>query len=103
MKSLQAPNLKTIAQTKVMYTAIRSYYEQAFDNMSEKSEKKTNILSALSSINRCGLFQFEALLSRPKNMAASDLSRLLRKRLKIPSRVRWPRMCLIKDIIKFGR
>ena len=39
MKSLQAPNLKTIALTKVMYTAIRSFDEQAFDNMSEESEK----------------------------------------------------------------
>ena len=40
MKSLQAPNLKTIARTKAMYTAIRSYDEQAFDNMSKESEKK---------------------------------------------------------------
>ena len=40
MKSLQAPNLKTIGLTKVIYTAIRSYYEQAFNNMSEESEKK---------------------------------------------------------------
>jgi len=35
----QAPNLKTIALIKAMYTAICSYYEQAFDNMSEKSGK----------------------------------------------------------------
>ena len=40
MKSLQAPNLKTILLTKAMYTAIRSYDEQAFDNMSEESEEK---------------------------------------------------------------
>ena len=40
MKSLQAPNLKTIALTKAMYTAIHSYYEQAFNNMSEESEEK---------------------------------------------------------------
>ena len=39
MKSLQALYLKTIALTKVIYTAIRSYDEQAFDNMSEASEK----------------------------------------------------------------
>ena len=39
MKSLQAPNLKTIALTKAIYTTIRSYDEQAFD-MSEESEKK---------------------------------------------------------------
>ena len=40
MKSLQALYLKTIALTKVIYTAIRSYDEQAFDNMSEESENK---------------------------------------------------------------
>ena len=40
MKSLQAPNLKTIALTKVMYTVIVSYDEQTFDNMSEESGKK---------------------------------------------------------------
>ena len=31
MKLLQAPNLKTIAFRKAMYTAIRSYDEQAFN------------------------------------------------------------------------
>ena len=41
MKSLQAPNLKTIALTKAMYTEMCNYYEQGLDNMSEKSEKKT--------------------------------------------------------------
>ena len=39
MKSLHAPNLKTIVLTKVMYTTIHSFDEQAFD-MSEESEKK---------------------------------------------------------------
>ena len=39
MKSLQAPNLKTRALTKVMYTEIHSYDEQAFNNMSEEGEK----------------------------------------------------------------
>ena len=67
MKSLQAPNLKTIALTKVMYTVIRSYVEQAFDNMSEESEKKKKTLSLR---NRCGLFQVKVWLSRPKNKAA---------------------------------
>ena len=38
MKLLEAPNLKTIVLTKVMYTTIRSYDEQAFDT-SEESEK----------------------------------------------------------------
>ena len=54
-----------------IYSAIRSYDEQAFDNMSEESEKKT-----LSLRNHCGLFQVKAWLSRPKNMAASDPSEL---------------------------
>ena len=40
MKLLQAPNLKTIEHTKAMYPAIQSYYEQAFDNMSEESEEE---------------------------------------------------------------
>ena len=43
MKSFQAPNLKTIALTKVMSTAILSFCEQAFD-MSEESEKKKNLI-----------------------------------------------------------
>ena len=60
MKSLQAPNLKTIVLTKAMYTTIRSYDEQAFD-MSEKSEKITFSLR-----NRCSLFQVRAWLSRLK-------------------------------------
>ena len=61
MKWLQAPNLKTIVLIKAMYTAIHSYDEQAFDNMSEESEKNTLSLSI-----RCGLFQVETWLSRPK-------------------------------------
>ena len=69
MKLLQAPNLKTTALTTATYTAIRSYDEQAFNNMSEESEKIT-----LSLRNRCGLFQDDAWLSRPKNMVASDPS-----------------------------
>ena len=51
MKSLQAPKLKTITLIKVMYTAIHTYDEQAFDNINEESEKKTSSLW-----NRCGLF-----------------------------------------------
>ena len=39
MKSLQAPHLKMIALTKAGCTAICSYDEQAFDNMSEEREK----------------------------------------------------------------
>ena len=40
MKSLQAPNLKTIALTKVIDATIRSYDEEEFDNMIEESEIK---------------------------------------------------------------
>ena len=40
MKSLQAPNLKTIARTKAMYTVIHRNEDQAFDNMCEESKKK---------------------------------------------------------------
>ena len=43
MKWLHAPNLKTVVLTKVMYTTIRSYDNQAFDNTSEESEKKNFI------------------------------------------------------------
>ena len=41
MKSLQAPHLKTTGLAKVMYTVIRSYVDEAFDDMSEESEKET--------------------------------------------------------------
>ena len=44
MKLLQAPNLKTIVLTKAMYTMVPSCDEQAFDNMSEESEKKNFII-----------------------------------------------------------
>ena len=47
MKSLQAPNLKTIALTKAMHTAIHSYDEQAFINIREESEKKNFIVKKL--------------------------------------------------------
>ena len=40
MKSLHAPKLKTRVLTKVMYPAIHSSDEQAFDNVSEESGKK---------------------------------------------------------------
>ena len=69
MKSLQVPNLKTIVLTQAMYPTICSYDEQAFDNMSEESERKM-----LSLRNCCGLFQVKAWWSRPKNMVASDPS-----------------------------
>jgi len=56
MKFLEAHNLKTIALTKVMSTVIHSYVDEAFDEMSEESDKK-NIFSTLSLINNGGLFQ----------------------------------------------
>ena len=40
MKSLQAPNLKSIALKKAIYSAICIYDEQAFNNMSEENGKK---------------------------------------------------------------
>ena len=40
MKSLQAPNFKTIALTKVICTAICSYADEAFHDISEESEKE---------------------------------------------------------------
>ena len=40
MKSIQAPNMKTMALTKAMYPAIRSYGDEADDDMSEESGKK---------------------------------------------------------------
>ena len=41
MKSFQAPNMKTLALTKAMYAAICRDEDEAFDDMSEESEKKT--------------------------------------------------------------
>ena len=62
--------------------------------MSEKSENKT-----LSFRNRCGLFQVKALLSRPKNVVASDPSEVTQKMSSDPeSEVSEDR--LMKDIIK---
>ena len=40
MKLLQAPNLKTIARTKVISTAICRYDNQAFDDTSAESGKQ---------------------------------------------------------------
>ena len=70
MKSLQAPNLKTTALTKAMYTVILRHEDEAFDDMSEESgNKKKNVLKTLSSITCCGRFQLKALLSRPNKIA----------------------------------
>ena len=48
MKSLQATELKTVTPTKVMYTVICRYVDQAFDDMSDGSEEKKHILMMLS-------------------------------------------------------
>jgi len=57
MKSLHAPNLKTIVLTKVMYMAIHSNDEQAFD-MSEESGGRGKLnrkeIVAACSKSRCG-------------------------------------------------
>jgi len=53
-----------------IYPAIRSCDEEAFDNMSEESEKT----QTLSLRNHYGLFQVKAWLNRPKYMVASDRS-----------------------------
>ena len=66
MKSPQALNLKTIALTKAMYATICRYVYQAFNDITEESDK--NILSALLLINCDGLFQLEVLLRRPNKM-----------------------------------
>ena len=49
-KSLQAPNLKTIALTKVMYTVIHSDDEQAFDTSEESGKKNFSVNKSLSSV-----------------------------------------------------
>ena len=57
MKSLHAPNLKTRVLTKVMYMAIHSNDEQAFD-LSEESrgggELNRKEIVAACSKSRCG-------------------------------------------------
>ena len=74
MKSLQARNLKTTALIKAKYTAVHSSDEQAFDLSEESEGNKT-----LSLRNRCGPFQVKVRLSRPKNMAASDPSKVTKE------------------------
>ena len=54
MKLLQAPTLKTIARTISMQTAIHSYDEQAFDNMSDESEKKLNCEEIVAACSKSG-------------------------------------------------
>ena len=54
MKSLQASNLKTIALTKAMYTVIRSYDEQAFDN---KVKKKPIVKKSLRPVPSQGMVE----------------------------------------------
>ena len=63
-----------------IYPGIRSYDEQAFNNMSEESQKK----QTLSLKNCCGLFRVKARLSRPKNMVASEPSEVTQETPKDP-------------------
>ena len=51
-----------------MYPAIHRYDDQAFDDMSEESGKKTKTLLLR---NGCGPFQVKALLSRQKTKMAN--------------------------------
>ena len=55
-----------------MYPEICRYEDEAFDDMSEDSEKI--FLSALSLRNCCGLFQVKALLSKPKNQKQNKVN-----------------------------
>ena len=87
MKLFQAAHLKTIALTKVMETVSRGFAEQAFDNMSEESEKKI-----LSLRNCCGLFQVKAWLSRPKKHGGFTPRRGYPGDTFRPQIVRWPRI-----------
>ena len=82
MKLLQAPNLKTRALTKVMYTAIHSFDESTFDNISEKSEKK-NFLVKKSSQPVPNPSQ-GMVGPQAKIMATSDPARLPRRDIKTP-------------------
>ena len=95
MKSLQAPNLKTIALTKAIYPAIRSYDEQAFHNMSEESGKKNFIMmKSLWPVPSQGMVE-----QAKKTWRLLTPMRLPRKRLKTPeSEVADDR--LMKGIIK---
>ena len=81
-----------------IYPVIRSYDEQAFNNVSEESERK----KTLSLRNRCGLFQVKAWLSRPENMAVSDPREVTQETpLNPESEVAEDH--LMKDVITYGR
>ena len=79
----------------VMYPAICRCDEQAFDNISEESEKKPLTLR-----NHCGLFQVKAWLSRPKNMATSDSREVTRETPKDHMQREVAEDCLLKYINK---
>ena len=69
MKLLQTPNLKTFVLTKVIYTAICGNDEQAFDNMSEESEKNKKLYHE-EIVAACSKSR-KVWLNRPKHMVAS--------------------------------
>ena len=95
MKFLKAPNLKTIVLTKVMYAAIRSYDEQAFDNMSEESEKENFFVKKLLQP-----VPSQSMDEQAKNTWRLQTPvRLHRKRLKTQDS-EMAEDCLMKDIIK---
>ena len=89
MKLLQATNMKTIVLTKVMYTAIRSYDEEAFDNMSEQSEKK-NFIIKKSLLPVPSQVMFQVMVKQAKKHGGFRPQRGYPGNTLTPHRVRWP-------------
>ena len=98
MKSLLAPNLKTIALTKVMYVAIHRYEDQAFDDITKESEKTFFecfiVKKSLRPVPNQGMVE-----KVKKHGGFKPQQGYLGYALR-PQRAWWPRMHLIKDIIK---
>ena len=99
MKSLQAPDLKTTALTKVIYAAIHSYDEQTFENMSEESEK--NFIVKKYPLSLC-LVPSQGMVKQAKKHGGFRPQRGNPGNALRPQRVRWLMMHLIKDIIKYA-
>ena len=80
-------NLKTIALTKAMCTESRSYDEQAFDNMSEESERKNLIVK--KSLRPVPI---QGVVEEAKKVAASDPKEITQEKPEDP-KVRGGRGC----------
>ena len=87
--------MKTIVLTKSMYTAIPRYDEHIFDNMSEESEKKNFIVK-----KSLWPFPSQGMVEQAKKHGGFRPHRSYLWNAFRPQRVRWPRKCLMKDIIK---